>query len=404
MEPLRVLIAADTYPPQLNGAAVAARRLASGLADRGHAVAVVAPNVAFSDQMQTEGSKGNAVQEFRFRSISIRPVHPQFRLTLGLGVVARLERIFEEFRPDVVHLQNHFILGNGCLAQARKRGLPAVGTNHFMPDNLYEFIPAPLRATVSAIMWRHHLRTYNQLDLVLSPSHACRKLLADVGLTAPMQVISNGIDLNRHRRLEPPDEIYSKYGIRRGVPTFLCVGRLEKDKKVDLIIEASAIARKQAEFQTVIVGTGKDEAQFRGLAGKLGLEGTVIVTGFVPDIDLTRLYNVADIYIGAGVAELQGIAVMEAMATGLPVLAADAVALPELVEDGENGFLFEPDQQVLAAHMRQMLAHRRDWARMGENSLARILPHDTPRVLAQVEEMYREVIAAGRKSRTSPAR
>jgi glycosyltransferase involved in cell wall biosynthesis len=252
-------------------------------------------------------------------------------------------------------------------------------------------------------MWRHHLRTYNDLDWVLSPSHACRQLLAEVGLTARTLVISNGIDLRQYRRRDPPDKIYSRYGIRRDVPVFLSVGRLEKDKKVDLIIRASAIARRKADFQTLFVGTGKDEAEFRGLARKLGLEGTVILTGFVPDGDLTHLYNAANVYIGAGIAELQGIAVMEAMATGLPVLAANAVALPELVENGENGFLFELDPEDLAARMLQMLASPRDWPRLGENSLTRIQPHDTPRVLAEVEELYREAVATARDRMASPA-
>lgn len=398
MEPLRVLIAADTYPPQLNGAAVAAQRLAVGLAGRGHAVAVVAPNMEFKDEKRAERSEGNEFQVFRFKSIATRPVHPQFRLTLWFGVGAKLERILDEFQPDIVHLQNHFILGNGCLKQARRRGIPAVGTNHFMPDNLYEFIPSPLRPTIAAIMWSHFLKTYNSLDWVLSPSHACRKMLAEVGLTARMRVISNGIDLSRYKPLDPPDEIYTRYGIRRDVPIFLSVGRLEKDKKVDLVIKASAIVREQAGFQTVIVGTGKDEAEFRELASRLALEGVVILTGYVPDEDLANLYNIADVYIGAGAAELQGIAVMEAMASGLPVLAANAVALPELVNDGENGFLFELNPGDLASKMLQMLAHRPDWPRMGEESLARIQPHDTPQVLAQVEELYREAIAAGRET------
>jgi glycosyltransferase involved in cell wall biosynthesis len=402
MDPLRVLITADTYPPQLNGAAVAAQRLAWGLAGRGHAVAVAAPNTAFKDETRTERGEGTAVQVYRFKSISARPLHPQFRWTYWVGLYARLGRIFREFSPDIVHLQNHFILGSGCLRQARQRGLPAIGTNHFMPDNLYEFIPAPLRPAISALMWRHHLSTYNNLDLVLSPSHACRKLLADVGLTAHARVISNGIDLNKYRRIDPSVEIYAKYRIRPGIPTFLSVGRLEKDKNVDLIIKASALARREAEFQTVIVGTGKDEAEFRGLARKLGLEGTVILTGFVPDGDLTALYNSADVYIGAGIAELQGIAVMEAMASGLPVLAANAVALPELVQDGENGYLFALDPGCLAARIRRILADPGDWPRMGENSLARIQPHDTSKVLAQLEDLYREAIAGGWESLARP--
>jgi glycosyltransferase involved in cell wall biosynthesis len=171
---------------------------------------------------------------------------------------------------------------------------------------------------------------------------------------------------------------------------------------VDLIIKASAVARREAEFQTVIVGTGKDESEFRGLVRKLGLERTVIFTGLAAYGDMPYLYNAADVYIGAGVAELQGIAVTEAMATGLPVLAADAVALPELVKDGDNGFLFELDQNSLASGMLRILAQPLDWPRMGENSLARIQPHDSPMVLAQLEALYLEAIAAARESPANP--
>jgi 1,2-diacylglycerol 3-alpha-glucosyltransferase len=103
------------------------------------------------------------------------------------------------------------------------------------------------------------------------------------------------------------------------------------------------------------VGKGRDEAEFKALARKLKLDGTVIFTGAVPDEDVRLLYNVADVYIGAGSAELQGIAVMEAMASGLPILAANAVALPELVSDGENGFLFSLNEDDLEEKMLKIL-------------------------------------------------
>jgi glycosyltransferase involved in cell wall biosynthesis len=173
----------------------------------------------------------------------------------------------------------------------------------------------------------------------------------------------------------------------------LAVGRLEKDKKVDLVINATAKASADAQVQTVIVGRGKDEGEFRELAKRLNLDGTLVFTGYVPDDDLPLLYNAADVYIGAGAAELQGLAVMEGMASGLPILVANAVALPELLEEGVNGFLFEPTVEDLARKMLLMLDHRDRWESMGEHGMASMQRHDMPAVLAQVEELYRRMIA-----------
>ena len=395
MGPLRILIASDTYPPQMNGAAIATRRLALGLARRGHQVAVVAPSMRFKDETGKETVAGGGESTlFRVKSFPAKPVHPQFRVTSWFGITGKLERMVDGFHPDIIHIQNHFILGRACLKIAARRGIPIVGTNHFMPDNLFEFIPGPLRAPVSAIMWGHFLRTYNRLDCVVAPSHAGRQMLEAIDLTARTRVISNGIDLDRYRRVDPPPSIFLKYAIRQDCPTFVTVGRLERDKNVPLILKATALVSQQEPVQTVIVGTGKDESEFRGLARRLQLGPAAIFTGLVPEEDLPYLYSLGDIYIGAGAAELQGMAVMEAMAAGLPVLAANAVALPELVRDGENGYLFDLDPRSLADRMLLLLDHREKWQEMGQRSLAYIQEHDTRHTLAQVEALYREVIAA----------
>ena len=391
-----MLIANDTYPPQLNGAAVATQRLALGLAGRGHQVAVIAPNMSFKDETDEEvvAGKGADISVFRVKSVSVKPLHPQFRVTYWLGINAKLGQIVRDFRPDIMHIQNHFILGKGCLKIAREKGLPIIGTNHFLPNNLFEFIPTSLRPAISSIMWGHFLKTYNYLDCVVAPSHACLQILRDVGLTANARVISNGIDLSKYKKVTPPDSIYSRYGIRRNRPTFLAVGRLEKDKNVELVLRATALVAREAQVQTVIVGKGRDEAEFKALAHKLDLGNSAVFTGFVPDDDMPYLYSISNVYIGAGAAELQGIAVMEAMATGLPVLAANAVALPELVVDDENGYLFALDPHDLADKMLKMLSQKESWQRMGAKSLAFIQVHDTPNALAQLEDLYHEVITS----------
>ena len=403
---LRILIANDTYPPQLNGAAVSTQRLAFGLANRGHQVAVVAPNASFDDAVEQEptGQPDKEATVYRVKSLSTRPLHPQFRVPYWPGVKSKVEQIFKDLRPDIVHIQSHFILGRGCLRLARQQGIPIIGTNHFMPETFYEYIPGPLRRALAAVMWRHWLKSYNRLDCVVAPSHACLDMLREVGLMGKARVISNGIDLKKFQPVSPPEELFARYGIRRDRPTFLAVGRLERDKNVELVIRATAGVATQAKIQTVIVGKGKDEAEFRNLAHQLDLDDVVKFTGFVPDEDLPHLYAASDVYIGAGAAELQGIAVMEAMATGLPILAANAVALPELVDDGENGHLFALDEADLAGKMSQMLAQQKRWALMGKHSLARIQDHDAPNTLAQLEDLYCETINAARQPGSPAAR
>ena len=161
---------------------------------------------------------------------------PSSALRPGPGPTPRLERIFRRFEPDIVHIQNQFIVCNGCLKQGRKSGIPVVGTNHFMPENVLPYFPKPFWPVMSPILWKHCLRVYNRLDCVLAPSKSCLNVLREAGLTAPARVISNGIDLQRFSGMASPgsisrsrpDLIYEKYGIRRDVPTFLAVGRLDK--------------------------------------------------------------------------------------------------------------------------------------------------------------------------------
>ena len=390
---MKVLLANDTYPPQLNGAAVATQRLAKGLTERGHQVAVVAPSMAYRDEVHQDPACAG-VTVHRVKSFTTKPIHPDFRIVSVARIGAKLERIFRHVDPDIVHIQNHFILGKGCLKQGRKLGVPVVGTNHFMPDNVLSYIPKPLRPMSASMMWKECTKVYNRLDCVITPSYAGLDLLNEAGLTAPARVISNGIDLHHYSGSHSPETLYRKYGIRPGVPLFMVVGRLERDKKADLAIRATAEAAASADLQTVIVGKGKDQSEFWDLSKRLGTEHVVRFTGYVPDDDLRGLYSLADAYVGPGTAELQGLAVMEAMATGLPILAVNAVALPELVEDGVNGYLFEATPEDLAQKMLLMLEHRDHWKAMGQSSMERIQRHDMTSVLMEVEELYEELVSA----------
>jgi 1,2-diacylglycerol 3-alpha-glucosyltransferase len=266
-----------------------------------------------------------------------------------------------------------------------------MGTNHFMPNNIMEYFPRIMSKPATRYMWKDFIKIYNRLDYVTAPTHVALKMIKDLGLKTPSQVISNGIDLNEFKRVKIDETVYNKFHLIPKIPIFLFVGRLEKDKNIDIILRALVLNRGKADIQMVIVGEGKDEFAFRKLADDLKLTDRITFTGKISDHDLKQLYTIANVYIGSGGAELQGLAVMEAMAHGLPVLAANAVALPELVKDGVNGYLFELNPQDLAEKMLRILQDSKKMKSMADESLRLIQYHSKDNTLKSFEELYGKI-------------
>ena len=186
--------------------------------------------------------------------------------------------------------------------------------------------------------------------------------------------------------------MFERYKIPRK-PILLYVGRLDKEKNLDLVIKASALAFGHVDFHLVIAGTGAEKNRLNKLAKNLGIEDHITFTGFVPDEDLPNLYAMAKCFVNAGTAELQSIVTMEAMATGLPIIAANAVALPELVHNGENGFLFEADDDnALAKYIERIFLDEPLRVRMGKESLNIIAEHDISKTINAFEEIYKTLL------------
>ena len=387
---LKILIASETYPPDMNGAAIFTQRLGKELCKRGHKVLTIAPNYRFKDELEKDGSGLNI---FRVKSFAVKPIHPYFRVIDMVGLRGKMRKKIKEFNPDIIHIQNHFLLGNTTLKIAKYLNIPVIGTNHFMPENLLQYLPSLIHKEAKKIMWRHFKSVYKKLNFITSPSFAAIKMVKDMGLTNPMTVISNGINLHKFKKHGKDKELMAKYNIDGSEPLLLFVGRMERDKNIDLLLRAVKIALKQVKFKVLLVGQGKNDRDLVDMRNELGLQKYVIFTGRIDDNELERIYSLADIYLATGTAELQGIAVMEAMTTGLPVLAINAVALPELVISGENGYLFEKDERDLAQKIVTILKNKNVWPQMAQKSLEIIEKHDINKTIPQFEKLYYKVIS-----------
>jgi 1,2-diacylglycerol 3-alpha-glucosyltransferase len=382
---MKVLIASDTYYPHVNGASYFTQRLAAALAERGHEVGVIAPSLTVNDDTFLRGK----VHIFGVRSYPAFLV-PKFRFVLPWVINRRIEQVIDEFKPDIVHIQMHFSISRTVLAMARKRGIPVVATNHFMPDNVthYMHMPAPITRAINTAMWADASRTLGKAHAISAPTQTSVDLMQPQ-ISKRIQVISNGIDLERFNPRNDPTAAREKYDLPP-IPMLLSVCRLDKEKNVDVVLRAVKKALAHADFHLVIAGHGGEEPRLRKLRDSLGLEKKVTFAGFVPDALLPSLYAASDCFVIAGTAELQCIVAMEAMATGKPVLGARAVALPELVHSGENGYLFEPgDSTELGRRIAEIFNDPPLRRRMGEKSLEIISNHDINTVLETFEEFYR---------------
>ncbi|MDO8518255.1 MAG: glycosyltransferase [bacterium] len=384
---MRILIASDTYHPHVNGASYFTQRLSHALADAGHEVAVISPSTDLSNTKKRWGK----VQRYGLRSFPI--IVPGFRFVLPWVINPAIRRALVEFKPDIVHIQSHFFISRATLNAAQKRGIPVVATNHFMPDNLTHYLHLPKIVTeaIHSVMWRDAARVYRKAKGLSSPTRTAADLVQPQ-LNQEILAISNGIDLARFNPSNDPTPAQKQYNLPKK-PTLLFVGRLDKEKNVDVVLRAVAVARKSVNFHFVVAGHGAEEVKLKTLAQTLELEADTTFCGFVPDELLPSLYAAADCFVIAGIAELQCIVAMEAMATGLPVVGARAVALPELIHHKENGLLFEPgDSTELAGQLVEIFTKSDMRHTMGKKSLEIIAKHDINLTLEQFEQFYRQAL------------
>ncbi len=385
---MKILIATDNYYPNVNGASYFAQRLARELQDRHHKVLVLAPGQSIKSGYFTH--KG--VRVFGVRSIPIIK-KIQFRQAVPFSQLT-IWPILKDFKPDIIHVQDHFSLGHSAAYFGRYNNIPVIGTNHFMPENLthYLHVGSTIEKKVNRLFWQYFLAIYQRLDAVTVPTQAAADLLRSIGFSKEIKVISNGIDLHKFSPKEDDYALRKKYHIPNG-KILLYTGRIDKEKNLDTVIKALAKLPSDFSIHFVAIGQGMYQNNLQLLINKLGVAGKVTFTGFVPDEDFPYLLATAYCFISPGIAELQSIATMEAMANALPILAANAVALPELVHNDINGFLFEPyDEISLANYIKKIFTNEQLHDRLAEGSLQIIKTHDMHQVITQFEKLYEFVI------------
>ena len=370
LDALRIAFVTDTFDGAVSGGTRSAVRFVEAL--RGaHDVVVVT----------TGGADQPARRVLPGFQLPVRAMRAS-GFTMAVPRRSTLEAVLDG--ADIVHLQFPFWLSFAALACARRAGVRVVAAFHVQPENL--LLNVGLRARrLSDAMYRFWVRRlYNRADAVVCPSPFAERKLRSHGLTAPAFVVSNGISPAIHRRRLPREPHHE------GTFVVLMVGRLAPEKRHDLMFAALARARHRDRIRLVVAGAGPLERQLRRAAARLPHPPEI---GFVSDRRLERLYNSADLLVHCSEVELEGMAVLEAMSCGLPVLVADS---PESAASGfalGREFRFASgDAADLAAKLDAHVEHAAALAAAGEKTAAMARAYSFEASVARLLDVYRHVL------------
>ncbi|MDH7479160.1 MAG: glycosyltransferase [Syntrophomonadaceae bacterium] len=387
---MRIVIGSESFYPNISGVSVTTFNLASYLAGKGHQVVVIAPSPS------RHGYRERFPEDFTVWRIGSVPniFRKGFRVTVYPW--RQVQRLLAEFRPEVIHLQDPTSIGSALLRAARGLGLPVVTSHHFTFEYVlaYLWFLKPLHPFLLHQLSRRMVNFYNCCQQVICPSETVKRELLDIGLKTPVATISNGVNLSRFFSYQPAHYLRAIYRLP-AVPLVLYVGRMDLEKNIETLLEAvpRVLERNRAHF--VLCGSGNRVNRLKKQVEKKGLAEQVSFLGPFDfrSPELPGIYQLASLFVIPSGIESQSMVTLEAMACGLPVVAARGGALPELVADGDNGFLFLPDNPAEMAEKINLLLENGELRRvMGQRSLEKAVQHDLEGSLARIEAIYYRVV------------
>jgi phosphatidylinositol alpha 1,6-mannosyltransferase len=383
---MRILIASDTFPPHINGAARFSERLGQGLVRRGHEVHQVAPSTSLRNYTEeVEGVLIHRIRSFPFWAID------DFRWVAPWDAYPDMARLVADVKPDVIHVQNSAYVGRSAALQGQRHHIPVVATNHFMPENVMKQLPIPKalqNAATQALFWdiRH---VYSRAQVLTAPTPRAVAILEQSAKLSGGLAVSCGVDTAVYAHA-------AEEATAHDVPVILYVGRLDPEKKINELVEAVAGLPSDVPYRLEIIGDGIEHNHLKKLAAAKGLgPDKVTFFGFISEDELVKAYGRCDIFCMPGIAELQSLVTLEAMSAGKPVVAANAMALPHLVHPGDNGWLYTPgDVDELRGHLQALLSSPEERHRMGLESQRIVAKHGVDGTLDKYETLYERAINA----------
>ncbi len=385
---MNILFISEIYLPTVSGVATSTDSIVRFMASRGHHVYLICPRpMAPYEAPPLPGLE--IIYTPRLRD-PILVNKPMTVIPLGLW---EIWRTIATRNIDVVHIQEPGSLGIMTLLIAKLYRLPIVGAMHFSMEQVIRMTPVFMRPLSMPLMTLYVRMVYPHYTAIMMPTKTVTKdLSALIGHPERIHAVSNGVDTTLYVPQNGPyTALRKKYGLHPTQTYYLYLGRLDTDKNIETIVRA--LASTPQDIHLIIAGVGTQKQPLEALAASRSVSDRIVWIAQVSIAEILDLYHLSDGFIIMSVVETQSIVALQAIACGLPLIAADAGALPELVRDGKNGYILPPyDAHLLAEKMVYLSTHAAIRAKMGTESRKLSLAHHKPKVLHTLELLYQSVV------------
>lgn len=351
---LKIVIVTETWPPEVNGVALSLLQLCRGLQKQGHKLLIIRPSQNESrleftpyKQVLVKGIKIPKYQQLQFGWPQIRKVSEEIKI----------------FNPDVVHIVTEGPLGLAALKIAKSFDI-SVSTafhSHFQDFSRFFDLAFLLKPIQNYLTWFH-----NQGQMTCIPSQEVKNVLLNLGVQSELVVIHHGVDTARFSSTFYTESLRERWKVTADTRVILFVGRLSPEKEIDVIIHAYSAMQKSQKYPTklVIVGDGPDRKRLEDLCN--GLD--VVFTGLLSGQKLAQVYASADVFAFSSRVETFGNVVLEAMASGLPVIAYDAASAHLYVKHDVTGCLIPMKDTAGFIRAIQQIPERHKLNEMGQQA------------------------------------
>ena len=321
---MKIVISSDIYYPMINGVAMFSRNLAMGMAKKGHNVLVLAPSI--NGDFKMERDREGKFRIARLPSIKM-PFYPdqindvpeakkffgrqmpkllyKNGLHVSLNPYSEIKEVLDKFKPDLIHDQTPGPVALAVYRYAKKNDIPIVATSHAYPDNISDQLPLGKigKKAFDTVMQQYFISFLRKSAYSTMPTElAMDDLLPKKRrhFKAPVEAISNGVDLSKFGKKKVSGRLYRKYRVDPNKKTLLYVGRVDPEKKVGVVIEAFLkVLDTVPNAQLLIVGDGVDKARLEKLASDLEVSDSVRFLGRVLPPDLYKIYKIGDVFMTA---------------------------------------------------------------------------------------------------------
>jgi len=329
---MRIAYYSDTYLPNVDGVVTSVVNSREQLQKRGHRVFV------FASGSRADAAANADPDVFYYRSTTFSP-YPQYKVAI-FPFLSQLRA--KKLGVQIVHSHGLATMGLAAAGCAKRLGCPSVATFHTLVTSATHYVSKNqlIAQFTSNALWRYLRWLFSQFDETIAPSATAQRMLAEHGIKSI--AIPNGIDPKKFSRPRNPEEFRKKFGLE-GKRVVLHFGRVAFEKNIDLLLQSSlAIRENHPDCAFLIAGKGPDLERIRRKVSSLHLEKSFSFAGFLSKEEVADAFAISDVMAVPSLFETQGLAALEAMSAGVPIVAIKNTAPAETILEGKNGYLSDP--------------------------------------------------------------